>query len=196
MDDPDSNARWWTRACIVIFVFNLVWFAYDHGEPLLTKMIVRVRTPSTQSTIRRELQYQELEWNAGNLDGFMSVYWQSDDLTFFSGGTVTKGWQATLDRYRKRYQEEGKEMGQLEFNDLQITALTVDHAIARGHWKVVTSKESFEGLFTLVLKRIDGKWKIVHDHTSAADPPKPPVQPVLPAKNDDGRPVTGVPPTP
>ncbi len=46
----------------------------------------------------------------------MSGYWNSPDLTFFSGAKKVSGWQPTLDRYRKNYQGEGHEMGKLEFS--------------------------------------------------------------------------------
>ena len=35
----------------------------------------------------------------------------------------TQGWQATLERYRKKYQAPGAEMGKLEFSDLQVELL-------------------------------------------------------------------------
>jgi ketosteroid isomerase-like protein len=128
---------------------------------------------SASTIIRRTLDDQEAAWNRGDLDAFMDGYWRSDDLRFYSGGTVTNGWSPTLERYRKRYQADGREMGQLEFSDLDVQPLAPEAVFVRGRWKVVTSKETFEGLFTLLFRWIDGKWVIVHDHTSAADPPKP-----------------------
>jgi hypothetical protein len=50
-------------------------------------------------------------WNDGDLEGFMKGYWQSDELTFFSGGSVRQGWQETYDRYRWRYQGDHKDLG-------------------------------------------------------------------------------------
>jgi ketosteroid isomerase-like protein len=133
----------------------------------------RALTASASTAVRKVLDDQVEAWNRGDLDGFMEGYWRSDDLQFFSGGTVTNGWQATLDRYRKRYQAEGKEMGKLTFSGLDVQPLSHDAVFVRGRWKLVTSKDSPEGLFTLLFRWIDGKWVIVHDHTSAADPPKP-----------------------
>ena len=67
--------------------------------------------------IKHLLVSQVEAWNHGKLENFMQGYWHSPDLTFFSGATVTKGWEPTLQRYRQRYQSEGKEMGKLEFQD-------------------------------------------------------------------------------
>jgi ketosteroid isomerase-like protein len=106
-------------------------------------------------------------WNHGNLDGFMEGYWHSPDLTFFSGGTVTHGWEPTLLRYRQRYKSEGKEMGKLEFQDLTIDLLSPKAGVVRGKWQLTMSDgKQPHGLFTLILKRMPEGWRIVHDHTS------------------------------
>src|SRR5262245_40470495 len=125
-----------------------------------------------EKAVRAVLEEQVEAWNAGKLERFMDTYWKSDKLVFFSGGIVTKGHKALAERYRKNYQGEGKEMGKLTFSDVEVEALSADTAHARGVWKVVTSKETVEGLFTLLLRKMPDGWKIVHDHTSRADPPK------------------------
>jgi beta-aspartyl-peptidase (threonine type) len=117
--------------------------------------------------IAQVLKDQAAAWNKGDLKGFMAGYWKSPDLTFFSGKDKTRGWQATLERYEKRYQAEGKEMGKLTFSELEIDVLGPDSAVVRGRWKLVTSKETLGGLFTLIFKKMPDGWRIVHDHTSA-----------------------------
>lgn len=117
--------------------------------------------------IRKVLDDQVLAWNKGDLEGFMAGYWNSNDLTFFSGSNPTHGWQTTLDRYRSRYQSEGKEMGKLSFTELQVEMLGPEGAFVRGRWKLEMSKgENPGGLFTLVFKKTDQGWRIIHDHTS------------------------------
>jgi ketosteroid isomerase-like protein len=117
--------------------------------------------------IKHVLVSQVEAWNHGKLDGFMQGYWHSPDLTFFSGVTVTKGWEPTLLRYRQRYQAEGKEMGKLEFQELNIELLSKRSAVVTGKWQLTMSDgKQPHGLFTLIFKRMPGGWKIVHDHTS------------------------------
>jgi ketosteroid isomerase-like protein len=112
-------------------------------------------------------------WNQGKLEAFMEGYWNSPDLTFFSGGTVTRGWEPTLLRYRQRYKSEGKEMGKLEFQDLTIDLLSQNSGVVRGKWQLTMSNSKTpdgkqpHGLFTLIFKRMPDGWKIVHDHTSS-----------------------------
>jgi len=121
--------------------------------------------------IKHLLVSQVEAWNHGKLEEFMKGYWQSPELTFFSGATVTKGWEPTLARYRQRYQSEGKEMGKLEFQDLNIDLLSRRSAVVTGRWQLTMSDgKQPHGLFTLILKRIPPEgWRIVHDHTSAAE---------------------------
>jgi beta-aspartyl-peptidase (threonine type) len=122
--------------------------------------------PSGKDAIKQVLNDQVAAWNKGDLEGFMQGYWKSPDLTFFSGGNKTQGWQATMGRYVNRYRSEGKEMGQLSFSDIQVEMLGPDSAVVRGRFELVMSKEKPTGLFTLIFKRLPEGWRIVHDHTS------------------------------
>jgi ketosteroid isomerase-like protein len=118
--------------------------------------------------IRDVLDRQVQAWNRRDLEGFMQGYWQSPDLTFYSGGTVVSGWESTLDRYRKRYQSEGNEMGTLDFSELRIELLGPSAAFVRGrfHLKMTSGEQS--GIFTLTFRKFADGWKIIHDHTSTA----------------------------
>lgn len=121
------------------------------------------------AAVRRLLDSQVAAWNHGDLEGFMKGYWKSDSLSFYSGGTATHGWQVTLERYRKRYQAEGREMGTLVF-DLQDVAVPARGlALVRGGWSLKLKDGEPRGLFTLLLRWFpDAGWRVVHDHTSAA----------------------------
>src|SRR6476469_2926518 len=81
--------------------------------------------PSAADSIRKVIDEQVLAWNRGDIDGFMAGYWQSDKLLFVSGDNVTRGWQPTLERYKKSYDTRAK-MGTLTFSDLEITELSKD----------------------------------------------------------------------
>ena len=121
--------------------------------------------------IRAVLDRQVIDWNKGDLDGFCNGYWKSDRLVFQSGGTKSVGWTAMRDRYRKRYQGEGREMGKLQFRDVEIEELGADSAFARGRWELTLSGgKTVGGLFTVIFRKLPEGWKIVHDHTSVDDP--------------------------
>jgi len=120
--------------------------------------------------IERLLRKQQDAWNRNDLEAFMSGYWNSPQLTFFSGAEEHDGWQDTLDRYLKTYAGPGHEMGKLEFSGLRIEVLGQQSAYVRGAWKLTMSGgKKPHGLFTLVFHKFPEGWKIVHDHTSAAE---------------------------
>ena len=124
--------------------------------------------PNGEAAIRAVLQQQVEAWNRHDLEGFMAGYWNSPDLTFFSGGSETKGWEPTLERYRRTYQSKGSEMGKLEMSDIQVVELGPAAAFVRGHWHLTMSDgKTPHGLYTLVLRKFPEGWRIVHDHTSA-----------------------------
>jgi uncharacterized protein (TIGR02246 family) len=123
-----------------------------------------------KSSVEQVLHTQQDAWNRHDLDAFMSGYWNSADLTFFSGAKQTSGWQATLDRYKATYASPGHEMGTLEFSALRIEMLGPDAAFVRGAWHLTMSDgKTPHGLFTLVFRKFSDGWRIIHDHTSAAE---------------------------
>ena len=118
-----------------------------------------------RADIEAVLNLQVTAWNTGDIDAFMEHYWKSGELTFSSGGKTTRGWNATLTRYRERYPTPEK-MGQLKFDGLEITPLGEQAALVLGQWHLERDAEPLNGNFSLVFRKIDGRWLIVHDHTS------------------------------
>ncbi len=115
--------------------------------------------------LKRIVAEQQASWNEGNIPKFMDAYWRDDQLTFSAGGKVERGWAAIRDRYLRRYPDKAT-MGQLEFTDLEVQSLGEDVALMLGRWKLQREKPA-AGAFSLVWKRIDGQWKIIHDHSSS-----------------------------
>jgi ketosteroid isomerase-like protein len=144
---------------------------------LLTVALAASQTPARSVTpangkaaIEQVLRKQQDAWNRHDLEGFMAGYWNSPELTFFSGTKQTSGWHATLDRYRSTYNSPGHEMGKLEFSGLRIAMLGPEAAFVRGEWHLtMPDGKTPHGLFTLVFHKFPEGWKIVHDHTSAAE---------------------------
>jgi beta-aspartyl-peptidase (threonine type) len=122
-----------------------------------------------KADIEQVLHTQQDAWNHHDLKGFMTGYWNSPELTFFSGAKENRGWQAALDHYRATYASPGHEMGKLEFSNLRIEMLGPEAAFVRGEFHLtMPDGKTPLGLFTLVFRNFPDGWKIVHDHASAA----------------------------
>jgi beta-aspartyl-peptidase (threonine type) len=152
--------------CLCASVANVV--AQEASPKQVAKQSKPVKPKSTAAEIRAVLDAQVAAWNAGDLEEFMGGYWRSPDLTFFSAGRKLSGWDATIERYRKTYQAEGREMGKLAFSDLDIQLLGPAAAVVRGRWELTMSDgKKPGGLYTLIFRRFKEGWKIIHDHTSS-----------------------------
>jgi len=120
---------------------------------------------SPQRQIRRVMDAQVAAWNRGDIEAFMAGYWRSDKLVFVSGDKVTRGWQQTLDNYKRSYDTRAK-MGTLSFTDLEFSVLSKDAAIVLGSWELKRETDNPKGKFTLTFRRFKDGWRIVMDHTS------------------------------
>lgn len=156
---------------LIFFALSLclcVSVAHVIAQEAQPKPAAKEKPKSAAAEIRALLDAQVEAWNAGKLEEFMDGYWRSPDLTFFSAGRKLSGWDATIERYRKTYQAEGKEMGKLAFFDLDIQQLGPNAAVVRGRWELTLSDgKKPGGLYTLIFRRFKQGWKIVHDHTSS-----------------------------
>jgi len=120
-----------------------------------------------EDAILKVLHDAEAGWNAGDIPAYMNSYWQSENLRFASGGTVSHGWQPVLERYLARYPDQ-KTMGRLVFADLEVQLTGPEHAVVFGSWRLVREDDEPHGLFTLVFRHFDAGWRIIHDHTSSS----------------------------
>jgi len=99
----------------------------------------------------------------------MKGYARSPKTIFVSGDEVTRGWQTVRDRYARKYDSREK-MGTLTFFGMEITLLGEDAAVALGSWRLQRKGDQPHGKFTLLFRRLPEGWRIVVDHTSAAEP--------------------------
>ena len=118
-----------------------------------------------RTAILKVLEDQRQGWNRGDMDAYMQGYWKSDSLLFVGKNGPTYGWQKTLDNYKKGYPDKNA-MGFLTFGIKKIEFLSRDRAFVLGSWNLKQEKDEPKGYFTLLLRKIDGQWKVVADHSS------------------------------
>lgn len=117
--------------------------------------------------IKKVLSDQANGWNAGDIESYMAGYHQSDSLRFASGGRVSYGWETTLNRYKKGYPDKAV-MGKLIFSDIDVKIISKDAALVFGKWELERESDHPWGLFTLIFRKTEVGWRVVHDHTSSA----------------------------
>ena len=118
-----------------------------------------------KDAIKAMLMDQQTAWNTYNIESFMEGYWKSDSLTFYGSAGVIKGWQATLDRYKKSYPSKAH-FGTLDFKFNEIAPIAKDTYYVMGEYFLKRSVGDTNGIFMLVVKKMNGEWKIMAD-TSA-----------------------------
>lgn len=124
------------------------------------------QTDRDRQAILRTLDEQTTQWNKGDMQGFMLGYWQSDSLRFIGKSGLTYGWQQTLNNYKKNY-PDGESRGTLRFQILHVDFLSNESAYVIGKFLLLRpQKGDASGHFTLLWKKIKGKWVIVADHSS------------------------------
>jgi len=116
--------------------------------------------------IKSVLSKQLICWNKGDIEGFMLGYWQSDSLEFTSGSEMTKGWEKTLERYKKAYPNQ-ESMGTLQFEIGEVTFITITSATLSGKWELIRKSDNPKGSFLLTFNKIEGQWFIIKDYTTS-----------------------------
>ena len=108
---------------------------------------------------------QQESWNRGNIDEFMIPYWHSDSLLFIGKSGVNRGWQKTLDNYKKSY-PTADAMGRLQFENISMDMIDEQHVWVLGKWTLYRVADTLSGHYTLNWRKMNNQWFIVSDHSS------------------------------
>lgn len=137
-----------------IFFFLLVF--------VITNSIAQNKT---ETAILKMLFAQEQEWNNGNLESFMKGYWENDSLLFIGKNGPKYGYKTTLENYKKGYPDT-THMGKFTSTIISLKKLSNKYYFVVGKWYLKRSVGDVKGFYTLLIKKIDGEWLIVADHSS------------------------------
>jgi len=115
--------------------------------------------------INKVLKKQRIAWSDNNLEEFMEGYWKSDSLKFYGSNGVTYGWENTLERYQKAYPTI-EHTGKLNFRLNAITKISEGAYYVLGEYHLKRDVGNADGIFMIILKKINGEWKIIADTSS------------------------------
>ena len=115
-----------------------------------------------QTIILEILSAQEKAWSNHDIDGFMKGYWKNDSLKFYGASGLTFGWDKTLAIYKKRYPTTGH-TGTLNFKINDISKINDGAYFVKGEYHLTRTIGNANGVFMIIFRKINGKWKIVAD---------------------------------
>jgi len=130
-----------------------------------TQKISSSNYETSKTEITTMLLQTARDWSKGNLETFMQGYLKSDNLKFVGSSGITYGWQQTLDNYKKGYPTK-EHMGKLTFNLLEFDQLANDVFLVIGEFHLKRTVGDADGMFSIILKHVNGEWKIIADHSS------------------------------
>ena len=132
---------------------------------LLAVSVFGYSQDKNEAAIRKLLADQTKAWNKGDIEGFMESYWKSDSMMFIGKSGVNRGWQKTLENYKKGYPDTTA-MGKLSFDIIQIKRLSDEYYYVVGKWMLARTIGDLSGHYNLLLRKINGNWYIIADHSS------------------------------
>jgi hypothetical protein len=141
------------KKSFLVFTASCFFFHLSYSQNTDEKEILGILDKQTQA------------WNSGNIDNFMVGYWETDSLMYIGKSGVTYGYQNTLNNYKKNYGDTAK-MGKLAFNILHLKKISADAYFVVGKWFLKRSIGDAGGHYTLLFRKIKGRWVIVADHSS------------------------------
>ena len=150
---------------LVVLPLSFAFWRAPDGEVIAEPHPRSAIADPVETELVRIVHKQSEAWNHGDIGEFMSAYWNDERLTFSSSGKTQRGWKATYENYKKNYPDR-ETMGKLTFTELETQELSSNAMLMLGTWRLERAAP-VGGNFSLVWKRIDGKWLIVHDHSSA-----------------------------
>jgi hypothetical protein len=115
-----------------------------------------------RAAILAVMQAQQDAWSINDLEGFMQGYWKNDSLKFYGKSGLTRGWQQTLENYKKGYPTK-EHSGQLRFKINDISKIDPGSYWVMGEYFLHRSVGDANGVFLIIFKKINGEWKIVAD---------------------------------
>ncbi|WP_299117741.1 DUF4440 domain-containing protein [uncultured Winogradskyella sp.] len=144
---------------VALVTYNCISVRADVGD---VTVVEKTDYNTAKSAILKVMKNQEVAWNNGDLEGFMQGYWKSDSLKFYGSNGLTKGWQNTLDNYKRGYPTKAQ-TGTLNFVINDISKIEGNNYWVMGEYHLKRDVGDADGVFIIIFKRIDNEWKIVAD---------------------------------
>jgi ketosteroid isomerase-like protein len=157
------------------FLFLLVQPQPTKAEGLILSQLGAASISSRPVTkTETQLVYEVLlkmvdRWNAHDIDGLMSVYWNSPSLLAVIDTEQFDGWENLYRSYKTLYRNLTN-MGTINPTRVEVKLLEPDLAFGVISWTIQYPENAHAteivGTSTMNIQKIDSSWKIVALHTA------------------------------
>ena len=100
-------------------------------------------------------------WNNEDLRAYMANYWESPDFRWSLKGAWHRGWDSMHKAFDRDYPKGA--MGVAKVLEIEVMPLDGGLMAAIYTWEHVLPDEFMSGAATQLFRKIDGRWKIVHE---------------------------------
>jgi len=125
-----------------------------------------IANASVRTEIAAMMDSSARAWNRGDLDGFVAFYDAAMSTTFVTPRKILRGPVAIKGVYTSQF-APGSVRDSLSFENMEVDLLSPDAANVIAYYKLMRGDSTIErGPTSLVMRRRNGGWRIVHDHSS------------------------------
>lgn len=129
-----------------------------------------IRSPESLAAARAEItammNRSAAAWNRGDLDAFVADYEDSPGTTYIGRRGIVRGRAAIRAVYAPRF-APGTARDSLSFENTEVDLLAPGVANVISWYRLARGDSTTaSGPTSLVMRRSDGRWRIVHDHSS------------------------------
>jgi ketosteroid isomerase-like protein len=105
-------------------------------------------------------------WNGEDQQAYLANYWRSEHMRWSMRGQWYKGWSSMEREYDRDYPRGA--MGVVAIGDVEVQMLEPDIGVAMYPWTHTLPGEQIAGCTTQILRKMNGRWLIVHEISARA----------------------------
>ena len=115
--------------------------------------------------VRDAFEQWSTAWNNGDLEGYLAGYHDADDIRWVRDTRIVRGKTDIAAMYRSSFSTP-EQMGHLALTHLEVTPVGDADAVVFGTIEYTVNDQRSTAAFTAHLRKIDGAWLILSDHTA------------------------------
>ena len=135
------------------------------AAPLLfAPTVARAQTAADAAAIRAELDSTAAGWNRGDLSRYLAAY--VDTATTMGSTGPVRGVAGIEGQMKAGFWKNGRPTQVLHYEHVEVRPLGANYALTTGQFVLTGANlPNRTGWFTTVWVKVQGKWRMMHDHS-------------------------------